>query len=320
MKNCVNCNAEIMDHAQFCPKCGHKQEVTPPVENIEASAEVQAKEEQIASASQVPQQGYTQPQAQMDTPVQQQFYTPPGEPAYAPPQAQAYQPAQGGGYVPVQGQTGQPLQGQQPYPPQGSYAPQPAVPREPSQIALAGKRYFDWLIKGILGTKEPMHILFAAIIPFLTTLIYTLSSAPFYGWHAGGFFLVWFFVILFVAAIPLIAWLLKTYLLKEKIEFKILFAEYASYFNVIFLYSLFAMIFALAISGMGPNNFFYALYKGTLVFSLLAGIAALVSKPDEAKKVWPTLLIMGSVFIVMTFIIVAIEWHALTSWAMWWGW
>lgn len=360
MKNCVNCNAEIVDTAQFCPKCGHKQEVIPPVDNVDAAAGVTAEAEQIAAAPEVPRQEYTEPQSQAEISAPQQAYVQPQEQVnvlpqaqvYNPPQAQPYTPQQGQGYQPPQGQADQtpqglgyqpqqgqgyqppqgqvyqqqqgqadqPPQGQQPFPPQGSPYPQPAAPKAPpSQIAIDGKRYFNWLSKGMLGTKEPMHILFAAIIPFLTTLIYTLSSAPFYDWHAGGFFLVWFFSILFVAAIPAAAWLLKTYVFKEKVEFKNLFSEYASYFNIIFLYSFLVMIFVLAIGGVGPANLFYALYKGTLVFSLLAGVAAIVSKPETGQKTWLTLLIMGCIFVVLTFIIVAIEWYALTRWAMW-GW
>ena len=319
MKNCVNCNAEIVDHAQFCPKCGQKQEGNLPVESSDVSAVDKPEEEQSVSAPPHPQQAFVQPQAQGDIPVQQQVYMPPVEPVYAPPQTQAYQPPQGGGYAQVQGQVDQSFQGQQPYQPQGAPIPAATTPKEPSQMALDGKRYFGWLFKGILGTKEPMHMLLAAIVPFLTTLFYTLSIAPFFNWHAGGFLLVWLFVIIFVAAIPVVAWLLKSNLLKEKIEFRNLFSEYASYFNVIFLYSVLAMIFALASGAVGPNNFFYNFYKGTLLFALLAGIASVVSQPAKEKKTWASLLIMGGAFIVLTFFIVALEWNALTNWA-WWGW
>ena len=29
MKNCINCNAEMVESALFCPKCGHDQRVDP---------------------------------------------------------------------------------------------------------------------------------------------------------------------------------------------------------------------------------------------------------------------------------------------------
>ncbi|HHV42644.1 MAG TPA: hypothetical protein GXX72_07380 [Clostridiaceae bacterium] len=206
-----------------------------------------------------------------------------------------------------------PVQQMPPYPPQqGAY---PAAQQaQSSQLAAFGKRYFGWLASGILGTKEPMHVLFAVIVPFLTTLIFTLSTAPFYSWHAGGFFLIWFFMIFFVAAVPVIAWLLKTYLLKDKAKLTDVISEYASYFNIIFLFSLFAMIFALAIRNVGPNNFFYVLYNGTPLFILLAGIASIVSKPKEEKKTWLTFLALGFFFILFTFIFTSIQWHAAMNW------
>lgn len=248
MKNCVNCNAEIADNVQFCPKCGHRQDVAP-----------------VAYAAAAPQN------------------------------------------------TNPPPQGQ-PYPQQAPPYP-PSPPQAPSELGLAGKRYFNWLLTGILGTRESMHLLFAAIVPFLTSLIYTLSSAPYYSWHAGGFFLVWFFTIVYIAAIPLASWLVKNFLLKEKAEFTEVFSEYSSYFNVILPFSVLAMIFSLAISSFSTGNFFYALYKGILLLVLMAGVATLVSKDRDIKKTWLTLLIMGGAFILLTFIIATIETHAAVRWA-----
>ncbi|NLK01458.1 MAG: zinc ribbon domain-containing protein [Clostridiaceae bacterium] len=232
---------------------------------------------------------------------------------YAQNQQQPYQAYQ----APAPQQQAAPYQSQPgTYPPQGAYPP-PYQQGPPSQLAIYGKRYFGWLLSGILGTKEPMHLLFAAIVPFLTTLIYTLSNAPFYAWHAGGFFLVWFFAIVFVAAIPVLAWALKTFLLKESVKITNVISEYCSYFNIILPFSLFAMIFALAIRGISPANFFYALYQGTLLFSLLAGVATIFSKPGKEKNNWLSLLAMGFLFILFTFILNTIGYAAL-RWALGW--
>ncbi|MDI9461351.1 MAG: zinc ribbon domain-containing protein [Saccharofermentanales bacterium] len=267
MKNCINCNAEIVDNAVFCPKCGYDQRLAPEMARQEVG-------------------GYAQNQQPYQAPAPQQQAAP------YPPQPGAYPP------------------------PQGAYPP-PYQQGPPSQLAIYGKRYFGWLLSGILGTKEPMHLLFAAIVPFLTTLIYTLSNAPFYAWHAGGFFLVWFFAIVFVAVVPVLAWVLKTFMLKERVKITDVISEYCSYFNIILPFALFAMIFALAIKGIGPSNFFYVLYQGTLLFSLLAGVATISSKPGREKKLWLSLLVMGFLLILFVFLLNTISWHAAYRWAKW---
>ena len=185
-----------------------------------------------------------------------------------------------------------------PYP----YPPQAAAPKEPSALALEGRRYFKWLTGGIFGNEEPMHLLFAAIVPFVITLFYTLASARMMNWHAGGFFLLWFFSIVQIVALPAVAWLLKRHMLKQEVKIVDVFSTYASFHTIILPVALLVLLFGLTVSmtSAGGIRFISAL---RLLIPLLSFAASLLLSVHDSEaplsKKWQLILALTGVFIVL---------------------
>ena len=201
-----------------------------------------------------------------------------------------------------------------PYP----YTQQPQAPKAPSALALEGKRYFRWLGQGVLGTDEPMHFLFAAIVPFLITLFYTLSSGKMMNWHAGGFFLLWFFNLILMVAMPTAAWLCKRYWLGEEMDFQGAFARYSSYQNIVLPISFFIMILGLAISmtSLGGMNFLSLLLHLVPILSFAAATLTCISGSQAGtKKLWLVVLALAIVYIILFFLINLILMAGVN-----WGW
>lgn len=201
-----------------------------------------------------------------------------------------------------------------PYP----YPQQVQAPKPPSALALEGKRYFSWLGQGFLGTDEPMHFLFAAIIPFLITLFHTLSTGKMMNWHAGGFFLLWFFNIILMIALPAVAWLCKRYWLKEEIGFQGAFARYSSYQNIVLPISLFVMILGLAISidSTGGINFLSVFMHLIPILSFAAAaLTCLANSKADTRKLWLIMLVLTVAYIILFFLS-----NLILRAGMTWGW
>ncbi|HZK29013.1 MAG TPA: zinc ribbon domain-containing protein [Clostridia bacterium] len=264
MKHCINCQAELNDDAKFCAKCGKQQEPDT--------------QETIASPVTPPSM------AQPDV----------GQAPYPqPPPAQAPHP--GAGPYPPQQQQGAPGAPPPPY-------PYPSEPKPPSALALEGKRYFAWLGKGIFGTTEPMHFLFAAIVPFLISLFYTLAASKMMNWHAGGFFLMWFFNMIIIVAMPAAAWFGKRYLLKEDISAQDAFAQYSSYLNIVLPITLLIMILGFAIS-LGGFIHLLSILHLVPVLLLVASILTCISGSNAGmKKLWLVSLVLIAVYIILSLI------------------
>ncbi len=194
-------------------------------------------------------------------------------------------------------------------PPPAYYAP-PPPPKEPSLLASEGKRYMSWLTRGFLGTSEPIHLLYAAIVPFLIALFYTLSMARFMSWHAGGFFLLWFFSMVMVAALPAAAWLLNRFWLKAEAGLIETFSAFSSFSNVILPLAFVVMILGLAGAG-------FAFTLGSLIPVLVLAASAMLLVPaagGDQKKLWLAVLILAAVFIVLQII-----WGSIYSAGRSWG-
>lgn len=183
-----------------------------------------------------------------------------------------------------------------PYPP--PYPPQPPAP--PSALALEGRRYFAWLGKGFLGTVEPMHLLFAAIVPFLITLFYTLASAKLFNWHAGGFFLTWFFNLILMAVMPVSAWLCRRYWLKDDIGLPDFFARFSSLMNLVLPISLFVMLLGMVISmtSTGGLNFLTMILQLIPLLIFAASLLVCLSGPRaDIRKLWLLVLVLTLVYL-----------------------
>lgn len=218
-----------------------------------------------------------------EVPVSYQSQPPPqGYPAVA----QPYSPQQ-------QGVPGAPP----PYP-----QPYPIEPKPPSALALEGKRYFNWLGKGILGTTEPMHVLFAAIVPFLITLFYTLASSRMMNWHAGGFFLLWFFNMIMIVAMPTAAWFCKRYWLKEDESWQDTFARYSSYLNIVLPITLFVMILGFIISLGGFIHLLSILHLVPVLWLVATIFTCTSGSKASAKQLWLVSLVLIAVYIILSLI------------------
>lgn len=265
MKNCQNCGTELTEDAVFCSNCGSKQESAPEIVP-EAAEQTQAPPPPVA---------------------------PPPPPAAPPPPYQAVPPQ-----APVQQEV--PAQQQAPYP--YPYPPQP--PKPPSALAIEGKRYPGWLLKGLLGTREPMHLLYAAIVPFLITLFLTLQAARLMNWHAGGFFLLWFFTLIVMGAMPTMAWFCKRFILKEEDKLLDAYARFSSYLNAVLPVSLLAFILGAVLPG---GTFISVLMYLVPVLILAASVmTAIEGSKAELNKLWLVVLAITGVFFVLLFIYSAI--------------
>lgn len=187
-----------------------------------------------------------------------------------------------------------------PYP--YAYPPQP--PKAPSAIALDGKRYFRWLLKGFLGTSEPIHLLFAAIVPFLISLFMTLEAARLMRWHAGGFFLLWFFTLIILVIMPVMAWVMKRYLLKEEDGLVQACSRFSSYLNMVLPVSLLALILGAVLPA---GTFISVLMYVVPVLILMATVMTSVfGSAAEMPKVWLVALILTGIFFFLIFVYSAI--------------
>ncbi|NLB27758.1 MAG: zinc ribbon domain-containing protein [Clostridiaceae bacterium] len=189
---------------------------------------------------------------------------------------------------------------QPPYP----YPYPPQAPKAPSALALDGKRYPGWLVKGFLGTEEPMHLLFAAIVPFLVTLFSTLEAARLMNWHAGGFFLLWFFMLIIMGAMPTMAWFCKRFILKEEDKLPDAYARFSSYLNAVLPVSLLAFIFGVVL----PAGAFISVLMYVVPILILAAsvMTAVQGSQAEVKKLWLAVLTIAGVFFVLLFLYSAI--------------
>jgi len=189
---------------------------------------------------------------------------------------------------------------QPPYP----YPYPPQAPKAPSALALDGKRYPGWLAKGFLGTNEPMHLLFAAIVPFLVTLFSTLEAARLMNWHAGGFFLLWFFMLIIMGAMPTMAWFCKRFILKEEDKLPDAYARFSSYLNAVLPVSLLAFIFGVVL----PSGTFISvlMYVVPILIFAASVMTAVGGSQAEVKKLWLVVLTVAGVFFVLLFLYSAI--------------
>lgn len=288
MKKCLFCGADIADNAAFCGHCGKSQVVADAA--VAAQSPPEQPQAPAYAPPQVPPAGYPA-QGYGAQPVPPQQYPPSGYPAQeygaqqTPPQQ--YPPA-GGYYAPPQGAPG--------------FAP---PPKEPSKLALAGKNYFPWLQKGIFGTKEPMHPLFAAIVPFAIVFFFTLGTASQMGWHAGAFFLTWFFNLVYVAVLPVAVWLIKKLWDKDNTvtPFSI-FAEYSSYHNIVLPIILLTMILGIAVPVFHFSAHIIAvMFQFVRLLSLGAALACLFSSRDGDSKLWLKIIAVIFVFTAMWYIV-----------------
>ena len=185
-----------------------------------------------------------------------------------------------------------------PYP----YPPQPTEPKEPSALALDAQRYGKWLKEGIFGTTEPMHILFAAAIPFVITLLYALSGAKLANWHAGAFFLSWFFSIVQIAAMPAVAWLVKRHMMKQDATFEDTFSTFASFHTIVLPIALLVMIFgfSVSVSSAGGLQFIRTLRLLIPVLSLSgATLVCLHDAQATLAKKWQVVLVLVATFLML---------------------
>ena len=283
MKKCLFCGADIAADAAFCGHCGNSQ--------------VTADAEMFAQSSPEPLQ---EPEHVAPAPPQAPEYVPPAAyppPGYGAPQAPPqYPPA---GYYPPQGAPG--------------YAP---PPQEPTALALAAKNYFPWLKKGLLGTKEPIHFLFAAIVPLVITFFFTLGTASQMGWHAGAFFLTGFFNVLYIAALPLAVWLIKKFMEKdESATPDSVFAEYSSYHNIALPIVFVAMILGIIVPVFTFGTHIIAvMFQFVRLLSLGAALTCLSPSRDDSKA-WLKVVILIFVYIAMWYIV-----GAIYTVGMNWGW
>lgn len=193
-----------------------------------------------------------------------------------------------------------PVPPQVPYPYPQAYPPPPPSP--PSALALDGKRYFPWLGKGILGSEEPMHFLFAAIIPFLITLFQTLAGAKLFNWHAGAFFLVWFFNMIMIIAMPTLAWLMRRYAFKDPISYPDAFARFSSHMNLVLPITLFVMLLGLVISvnSAGGLNFLGMILHLIPLLIYGASLVLCLSKIQaEVKKIWIIVILLTLAYLIL---------------------
>ncbi len=191
-----------------------------------------------------------------------------------------------------------PQQAPYPYP----YPPQP--PKPPSALALDGKRYPRWLLNGFLGTREPMHLLFAAIVPFLVTLFLTLEAARLMRWHAGGFFLLWFFTLIMIVAMPTMAWVCKRFILKEEDKLPDAYARFSSYLNAVLPVSLLTFILGVALPA---GTFVSVLMYVVPILIFAASVMTMVEgSRAEVKKLWLVVLTVAGLFFILLFLYSAI--------------
>ncbi len=194
-------------------------------------------------------------------------------------------------------------QGAYPPPQQGQgYVPPPyQPPKPPSALALDSKRYFGWLKNGIFGTLEPIHLLFASIAPFLVAFFFTLGRAGWMSWHAGGFFLTWLFNIVMIAGLPVVAWLLKTKLMKQPSDLKAVCTEYASYHTIPALIMLVVMVLGLAAGG---TTLVTSLFSYVRLLSLGAALMCLFAPRDQStiKRMWQIVMILFVAYIVLVYL------------------
>ncbi|MFA5585079.1 MAG: zinc ribbon domain-containing protein [Saccharofermentanales bacterium] len=220
---------------------------------------------------------------------QPQVQAPPPAPPYPyqqPPQPGMQQPPQPGAQQP-------------PY----AYYP-PPQPKEPSALALDGKRYPGWLFKGLLGSSEPIHLLYAAIVPFLITLFATLGAASLMSWHAGGFFLLWFFNLIIMAAMPAVAWVFARLIAKKQEGLVALCVRFSSYMNVVLAVSFLTMLLGIAI----PAGSFTMVLSYVVPILILAAslLVASQGQEEENRPLWPVFLAITGAFIFLLFVFNAI--------------
>ncbi len=187
-----------------------------------------------------------------------------------------------------------------PHPPQAHPYP-PQAPAPPSALALEGRRYFTWLGKGFLGTEEPMHMLFAAIVPFLITLFYTLASSKLFNWHAGGFFLSWFFNMILMVLMPTATWVCRRYWLKDEISLPDAFARFSSLMNLVLPITLFVMLLGLVISvnSAGGLNFLTMILHLIPLLIFAASLIICLSGPRPGiRKIWMIVLALTLVYLI----------------------
>ncbi|MGI6235906.1 MAG: hypothetical protein ACOYI6_11780 [Christensenellales bacterium] len=285
MKACVFCGKAIDDDATFCGYCGNRQSVAESKETVQAPAETFQTPGGYAPATNYNAADYGARQ-QVPPPAPSAGYN-----AYPPKQQQTppQYPPQGGGYYP-------------PQPGAPGFAPQP--PREPSKLALHAKNYWSWFGKGFLGTKEPMHLLLASIIPFLVTLFFTLADVLNTRWSAVAFFLMWIMNMVYMAALPVLVWLIKRYWGKdETATLESVSAEYSSYHNVILPYVFLVMILSIGLSFARTGSIVVS-YMCTFarLLSLGAALTCLLSSPREnASKTWLKVIVIISAFFLFSF-------------------
>ncbi len=286
----------------FCGYCGNAQ-----VNVANVGADTQSPPPPQQAAEYVPPAAY--PVADQSAQQAPGYAPPAGYPAAGQGAQQAlpqYPPA---GY-PAAGQDAQQAPPQ--YPPAGYYPPQqgapgyaPPPPKEPSQLALAGKQYFPWLKNGIFGTKEPMHILFAAIVPLLIVFFFTLGTASQMNWHAGGFFLTGFFNLIYVAVLPVAVWLIKKFWEKDDTaSLDSVFAEYSSYHNIVLPVAFIAMILGIIVPVYHFSAHIIAvMFQFVRWLSLGAAITCLLSSRDGDSKAWLKVVAVIVVFAALWFIV-----------------
>ncbi len=278
MKKCPFCGNDIDINAAFCGYCGK------PQAPVEAQAAVE-------SPPVAPPVGGEEVMAATHPEYAPQQMPPPGYPAMEQGAQQQAPPPQ--------------------YPPAGYYPPQQGVPgfapppKEPSKLALYAKGYLPWLTKGFLGTKEPMHILLAAIVPFLVAFFFTLGTASQMDWHAGAFFLTWLFNIVYIAVLPVAVWLIKKFWEKdESATPESVFAEYSSYHNIILPVVFVTMILGIAFPVYHFSAHFIAvMFQFVRLLSLGAAFACLFSPRDAVSKTWLKIIALIGVFVAMWFVV-----------------
>jgi hypothetical protein len=204
---------------------------------------------------------------------------------------------------PVQPKAGPPQAPPQAAYPTYPYPPQP--PRPPSELSLAARRYPGWFASGFFGTEEPMHLLFTIIVPFFVSLFASLQAARLMSWNAGGFFLIWFFTMIIMAAMPTMAWVSRRFMLKETDTLLRAFARFSSYLNMVLPISILTFILGAVLpAGTFISVLMYVVLILIFAASIMTAVGGLAREP---KKIWLVILTMAGVFFVLLFLYSAIS-------------